>query len=88
MNLIGSLNGRIGDDKDAMLAQADQVLNLPKMEQRVYQNMRRHGLIDNYEQMKAQMLPQQAERMKRDAESFETDEMWEDYLNDILRRYV
>ncbi len=88
VNLIGSLSGRIGSDKELMLAQADEVLNLPKLEQRVYQNVRRHGLVDSYAQMKAQLLPQQAARMRQNAESYETDEQWEAYMNEILRQYV
>ena len=88
VNLIGTLSGRIGTDKEMMLAQADEVLNLPLREQRVYQNMRRHGLVENYAQMRAQILPQQLAYIRRDAEAFETDEMWEDYMNEILRQYV
>lgn len=88
VNLIGSLNGRIGSDKEWMLAQADQVLELPVMEQRTYQNIRRHGLVNNYEQMKAEVSPAHLDRMRRQAEGYETDELWEDYLNEILRQYV
>ena len=88
VNLIGSLSGRIGSDKEWMLAQADQVLNLPLMEQRTYQNIRRHGLVDNYDQMKAEVSPAHLERMRRQAESYETEELWESYLNEILRQYV
>ncbi len=88
VNLIGSLGGEIATDKETMLAQADQVLQLPKLEQRIYQNMRRHGFVDNYAQMKAHILPQQMKRMIQDAEGYETDEMWEEYMTDILRQYV
>ena len=88
VNLIGSLSGRIGSDKDAMLAQADEVLALPVMEQRTYQYVRRHGYVNNYAQMLAQMPAQQLTRMRQRVERYETDEMWEDYMNDILRQYV
>ena len=88
VNLIGSLNGRIGSDKEAMLEQADQVLSLPVMEQRTYQNVRRHGYVNNYAQMLSQVPAPQLMRMRQKAESYETDEMWEDYLNSILRQYV
>ena len=88
VNLIGTLSGRIGTDKEAMLAQADEVLSLPVTEQRIYQNFRRHGLVDNYLQMKTQVSPQQFEHMRQYAEGFESDEDWEDYMNEILRQYV
>lgn len=88
VNLIGTLGGKIGKDREYMLGQADEVLNMPKMDQRVYQLARRYGLIENPLQMRQMLSPQQFAELRRRAEGYESDESWENYMNEILRDYV
>lgn len=86
-NLVGSINGSIGRDKDFLLEQADQVLGLPAIEQRTYQLARRHGIVENY----AQFLQIPADRRRQisdRAEEYDSDELFENHLNEILRMYI
>lgn len=86
-NLIGSITGRIGNDKDFMLELADQVLNLPKLEQRTYQLARRHGVVENYAQF-LELPENRRAQMEKRAGEYESDELFENHLNEILRMYV
>lgn len=86
-NLIGSITGRIGTDKDFMLELADQVLNLPKLEQRTYQLARRHGVVENYAQF-LELPENRRAQMEKRAGEYESDELFENHLNEILRMYV
>jgi hypothetical protein len=87
VNLIGSLNGRIGDDKDRLLAQADRVLNLPSDEQKLYQLTRRHGIIEDYPQLSS-LSADRRSHLQRTCDSYTDEEAWEAHLNSILRQYV
>lgn len=87
VNLIGSLNGRIGEDKERMLAQADRVLELPEKELKLYQLTRRHGIIDDYPQL-AMLTPQRRQHLEHVCDSYPDSESWEAHLNSILRQYV
>ena len=87
INLIGSLGGRIGTDKEKMLAQADRVLNLPPEEQRLYQLARRHGFIEDYPQLASIPQPRLL-HLRGAAEKYYAADQWEAHLNDILRNYV
>ena len=87
VNLIGNMNGRIGSDKERLLAQADRVLQLPKEEQRLYQLTRRHGIIDDLPQL-AMLTPQRREHLQQICDSYKDEQLWEAHLNSILRQYV
>ncbi len=87
VNLIGNMNGRIGSDKERLLAQADRVLQLPKEEQRLYQLTRRHGIIDDLPQL-AMLTPQRREHLQQICDSYKDESSWEAHLNSILRQYV
>lgn len=87
VNLIGALNGRIGSDKELMLAQADRVLMLPEKELKLYQLTRRHGIIDDYPQL-SMLAPARREHLERVCASYPDSESWEAHLNSILRQYV
>lgn len=87
VNLIGSLNGKIGTDKEAMLDMADRVLELPEQEFRVYQLARRYGYIENLSQLPS--LPKAKLKHFRDiAEKYKDENMWEEHITDVLRQYV
>ena len=88
VNLAAWLNGNIGTDKQLMLDIADRILNLPKSEQRLYQLVRRHGMIEDYSQLYS--LPERRIAHLREvvAEYDGNDEGWENHLNGILRQYV
>jgi hypothetical protein len=87
VNLIGALNGRIGEDKDRMLAQADRVLKLPRDEQKLYQLTRRHGIIEDYPQL-ASLGADRRSHLQRTCDAYTDEEAWEEHLNSILRQYV
>ena len=87
VNLIGNMNGRIGSDKERLLAQADRVLQLPKEEQRLYQLTRRHGIIEDLPQL-AMLPPQRREHLRHICDSYKDEVLWEAHLNSILRQYV
>ncbi len=87
VNLIGSLGGRIGTDKEKMLSQADRVLNLPQEEQRVYQLARRHGIVEDYPQL-ASLPSHRLAHIRMLANQYAEAGAWEDHLNNILRNYV
>ena len=86
-NLVGSISGNIGKDKEFMLEQADQVLGLPLLEQRTYQLARRHGFVENYAQFL--QIPEGRRKQLQDrAAEYDSDEIFENHLNEILRMYV
>ena len=87
VNLIGNMNGRIGSDKERLLAQADRVLQLPKEEQRLYQLTRRHGIIEDLPQL-AMLPPQRREHLQHICDSYKDEALWEAHINSILRQYV
>lgn len=89
VNLIGSLNGRIGTDRQRMLEMADLVLNLPDEKFRLYQLARRYGYIENYSQM-ASVPGSRMEHFRNVADSYGygEDSGWEEHMNDVLRQYV
>ncbi len=87
VNLIGSLNGRIGERKTAMLEEIDRILALPKEEQRTYQLARRHGIVDNYEQL-LRLPSNRTAHLREMAMTYDEERLWENHLNEILRQYV
>ena len=87
VNLIGSLNGVIGIDKERLLAQIDRVLGLPSQEQRLYQLARRYGLIEDYPQL-ASISGAQRARLQEACSRCEDPQQWEALLSSILRQYV
>lgn len=87
VNLIGSMNGRIREDKKRMLAQADRILQLPAEERRLYQVVRRQGLINDYPDL-ALLSPAQVQRARAVVGRFGDEASFDAYLNEILRNYV
>lgn len=87
VNLIGSLNGRLGDSKQEMLDEIDRVLSLPVEEQRTYQLARRNGIVENYEQL-LRLPVRRINHLREVAMSYDEDGLWENHLNEILRMYV
>lgn len=87
VNLIGSLNGVIGTDKERLLAQIQRVLDLPEDEQKLYQLARRYGLIEDYPQL-ASIGGTQRVRLQEACSRCTDPETWEALLGSILRQYV
>ncbi len=86
VNLVGSLNHPISR-KDEMLAKVDEILQLPQLEQRVYQLARRTGIVEEYAHM-ADIPKMRIEQYENIASQISDPDEWENYLNNILRRYV
>lgn len=86
VNLVGSLNHPISR-KDEMLAKVDEILQLPQLEQRVYQLARRTGIVEEYAHM-ADIPKMRIQQYKDIASQISDPDEWENYLNNILRRYV
>lgn len=87
VNLIGSLNGRIGEKKQEMLEEIDRILSLPPEEQRTYQLARRHGIVENYEQL-LRLPANRTNHIREMAMTYDAEYLWENHLNEILRQYV
>ncbi len=86
VNLIGSLNHPISR-KDEMLGRIDEILDLDRKNQRIYQLARRHGIVEDYSHMAS--VPQgRIDHLDFIASRYQTDMQWEAHLNDILRQYV
>lgn len=87
VNLLGNMGGKIGESKADMLEQIDFILGLPLEEQRTYQLARRHGIIEHYGHMAS--IPQhRLEHIRTRAMSYDSDRLWENHLNELLRQYV
>ncbi|WP_025323374.1 radical SAM protein [Deferrisoma camini] len=88
MNLLGDLEGRLPDEKQALLDRCDAFLSLDAGEQRLYQVARRAGLVNGLSDLEIPEVRARAESLLAEvARSYGPDRI-EEACRDMMLRFV
>ena len=87
LNLLQDIEGKMVEDKDRLLAIADEYLNLPKQEKLEYQLARRLGMVMRPSQMQY-MGGGNKQHLQLLLREYENERQWEDRINMIIERYI
>ncbi len=87
MNLLPEVEGKLPQDKEAMLAVIDRYLDLPPEERQLYRLGRRGGAIQGLDDLRNPSLRARLEQARRDLQA-QTDSSLEEVITQLGDQYV
>lgn len=87
LNLLPNVNGRLNKDWERMFFVIDEYLGLPIMKQRLYQFLRRQGLVAQPSDL-CHISAKELEEAEKFIRQFTTDKEWDFEINTMMSRFI